>query len=401
MASVNKRKWTAPDGSKKEAWLVRYIHQGKRLGKTFTLKKDADAFVRKVEREIEDGTHVRRDDAATVEAIGREYLEHNAMRVRDGRITQSRLDNIGTAMRNHIVPTFGASILRDIEVSAVDRFYRTLTMDKGLTPIYARQQVKELNMLEQFAFKRGYTRSRPVQAALSDLRGLQPPRIRTLETDDAVAIMRAALKHQWKSNARVEARTACMVHLAACCGLRLGEILALKVEMVDLPGAMVRVRHSMTNRGTIKCPKTPSSVRDVPLPPHLHAMLADWIKVHLRPNPDGLMFTDRDGRQCRHPGVNQNWLRLLQDAGLYDEADPIHFHALRHFAGSWWIDNGMSVPDVSKNLGHSDPATTMRIYVHSLTTEDSRAAAVAAPAARLLAMVADEGCFNRLSLAHG
>ncbi|MCC4254138.1 site-specific integrase [Sphingobium naphthae] len=400
MASVAKRKWTSPDGSKKEAWLVRYVHQGRRRGKTFDLKKDADAFAKKVERELEDGTHVARDNEATVLAISRGYLEHNAMRVRDGRITQARLDNIASAMRNHIVPTFGATVLRDIEVAAVDRFYRDLTMTKGLTPIYARQQVKELNMLEQFAFKRGFTRSRPVQAALADLRGLQPPRIRTLETDDAVAIMRAALKHQFKSNPRVEARTACMVHLAACCGLRLGEILALKVQHVDLVEGVVRVRHSMTNRGTIKCPKTPSSVRDVPMPPHLLAMLADWIERHLKSNPDGLIFTDRDGRQCRHPGVNQNWLRLLRDANLYDENDPIHFHALRHFAGSWWIDNGMPVPDVAKNLGHSDPATTMRIYVHSLSTEESRAAAIAAPAAKLIALVADKACSNRLSLAH-
>lgn len=401
MASVAKRKWIAPDGTKKEAWLVRYVHEGSRKGKTFALKKDADAFARKVEREMEDGTHVASDKAATVEAISKDYLAYSAMRVRDGRITQSRLDNISTAMRIHVIPTFGAKVLRDLEVSAVDDFYRALTMDKGLTPIYARQQVKELNMLEQFAFKRGFTRSRPVQAALADLRGLQPPRIRTLETDDAVAIMRAVLKHQFKSNPRVEARTACMVHLAACCGLRLGEILALKVEMVDLPGAVVRVRHSITNRGLMKGPKTPASVRDVPMPPHLVAMLADWIGRHLRANPAGLMFTDRNGRRCTHPSVNQNWCRVLQDAGLYDPADPIHFHALRHFAGSWWIDNGMSVPDVSKNLGHSDPATTMRIYVHSLTTEDSRAAAIAAPAAKLLAMVGQSQCSNRLSLVHG
>lgn len=400
MASVAKRKWTSPDGSKKEAWLVRYVHQGRRRGKTFDLKKEADAFAKKVERELEDGTHVARDNEATVQAISREYLEHNAMRVRDGRITQSRLDNIEKAMRNHIVPTFGATILRDIEVAAVDRFYRDLTMVKKLTPIYARQQVKELNMLEQFALKRGFTRSRPVQAALADLRGLQPPRIRTLETEDAVSIMRAALQHQTKSNPRVEARTACMVHLAACCGLRLGEILALKVEMVDLATGVVRIRHSMTNRGVIKCPKTPSSVRDVPIPPHLHAMLGDWIARHLRTNPDGLMFTDRNGRRCSHPSVNQNWLRLLQDASLYDEADPIHFHALRHFAGSWWIDNGMPIPDVARNLGHSDPATTMRIYVHSLSTDDTRAAAIAAPAAKLIALVAENGCSNRLSLEH-
>lgn len=387
MASVNKRRWTH-NGVSKEAWTVWYLDPatGKRPSKTFELKKEADAFKRKVEREIEDGVHVSRSQAATVAQVADDYLRHNEMRVRDGRIMQARLDNIETALRNHILPAFGGLVLRDIEVADVDRFYRDLTVRKGLTPIYARAQVKEMNMLEQFATKRGHTRSRPVQAALADLKGLAPPRIRTLSTEDTARLLRLALLHHTKSNPRVEARTACMVHLAACCGLRLGEIVALKVEMIDLAAGVVRVRHSITNRGLLKGPKTPSSVRDVPLPAHLIAMLRDWIEQHLRPNASGFAFTDRDGRRCSHSSVNRNWIRLLQDAGLYDEADPIHFHALRHFAGSWWIENGMSIPDVSKNLGHSDPATTMRIYIHSLTDNASRVAAIEAPAARLVAL---------------
>lgn len=386
MASVSKRPHTKADGTNGDKWVVRYIDPatGKRPARSFDRKKDADVFCRKVEREIEDGTHVTDAATMTVAAVTKEYISHNAARVRDGRITAARLDNIQMAVRNHIVPTFGGIAIRDVTMVSVDAFYQRLTTEKALTPIYARQLVKEFNMVEQFAFKRGYTKARPIQAALSDLRGIAPARISTPSTEQAAAILRGVLGHKFKANPRTEARTACMVHLAACCGLRLGEIMALTRDNLDLAGGLVKVRHSITIRNVLKGPKTKAGLRDLPIPAHLRAMLTDWMARFYIENERGIVFTDRNGRNCRHPMIHHNWTRLLETLGMLDPADPLHFHSLRHFAGSWWIANGMSIPDVSRNLGHADPATTMRVYAHSLATGDDRAAAIEGPAALLM-----------------
>jgi integrase len=48
----------------------------------------------------------------------------------------------------------------------------------------------------------------------------------------------------------------------------------------------------------------------------------------------------------------------------------VRFHDLRHTAGTLALHQGMPLHTVSKMLGHSDPAMTLRRYAHVL--EDMR-----------------------------
>ena len=53
----------------------------------------------------------------------------------------------------------------------------------------------------------------------------------------------------------------------------------------------------------------------------------------------------------------------------------LRFHDLRHACASTLLANGQDVPTVAATLGHSSPATTMRIYAHALTSKKAEAAA--------------------------
>jgi integrase len=55
--------------------------------------------------------------------------------------------------------------------------------------------------------------------------------------------------------------------------------------------------------------------------------------------------------------------RLLAEAGLSAE---VRFQDLRHTTATLAIKQGIPVPTVSKMLGHSDPAMTLRRYAHVL-----------------------------------
>src|SRR6187402_2134995 len=96
MASVTKRQHTRADGSNGDKWVVRYLDPstGKRPCKTFDLKKDAEAFKRKVEREVEDGTHTTSAESKTVSAVMGEFLASYRGRVADGRVGPERLYNL-------------------------------------------------------------------------------------------------------------------------------------------------------------------------------------------------------------------------------------------------------------------------------------------------------------------
>ena len=49
----------------------------------------------------------------------------------------------------------------------------------------------------------------------------------------------------------------------------------------------------------------------------------------------------------------------LRAVGLL-HAEQLHFHALRHFAASWMIENGLPLPEVASLLGHSKFDTTLQ-----------------------------------------
>jgi integrase len=55
--------------------------------------------------------------------------------------------------------------------------------------------------------------------------------------------------------------------------------------------------------------------------------------------------------------------RLLAEAGL---PDKVRFHDLRHTAATLAIKQGIPISTVSKMLGHSNPAMTLRRYAHVL-----------------------------------
>jgi len=87
-----------------------------------------------------------------------------------------------------------------------------------------------------------------------------------------------------------------MVLAQASLGLRIGELLALRVEDVDFLRRTVRIEWQFTqgSNGERSEPKTPRSKRTVPLP----RVVADALAAHLAAYPaaeDGTIFTTGKG----------------------------------------------------------------------------------------------------------
>jgi integrase len=51
-------------------------------------------------------------------------------------------------------------------------------------------------------------------------------------------------------------------------------------------------------------------------------------------------------------------------------------HQLRHYYASVMLAGGVSIKELAEYLGHSDPAYTLRVYVHMLPSSHDRARAV-------------------------
>jgi integrase len=76
-----------------------------------------------------------------------------------------------------------------------------------------------------------------------------------------------------------------------------------------------------------------------------------------------------DGSAC-HPDFHSKAFRVFREK---NNLPPLTFHQLRHTNASLLIAQDVDIATVGKRLGHSTPATTMKIYAHALRRPDREA----------------------------
>jgi integrase len=162
------------------------------------------------------------------------------------------------------------------------------------------------------------------------------------------------------------------VETALFTGLRISELLGLTWADVDLAAGLIRIRSQLSRAHRDEPaqrvpPKTPASVREIPLLPQL----ADRLIAHRRETPfaaatDWVFATSR-GTPYGVRNVARRVLgRAADDAGLNDGGGPpLRFHDLRHtFASHLIVDLGLDVAQVSRILGHARITITLDVYTH-------------------------------------
>lgn len=167
-------------------------------------------------------------------------------------------------------------------------------------------------------------------------------------------------------------RDEALIALALRTGMRQGELAALRWEDLDLSEeGVVTVRRSADTRTQTRVSTTKTGeerrigigARTVAtLKAHRQRQLEERMAASSWED-SGLVFPNTKGKVRRRDSVMPSLRRLLAEAGLPAE---VRYHDLRHTAATLAIKQGIPIPTVSKMLGHSDPAMTLRRYAHVL-----------------------------------
>jgi integrase len=176
--------------------------------------------------------------------------------------------------------------------------------------------------------------------------------------------------------AAVGTRDEALLTLAFRTGMRQGELAALRWEDFDLTDKpFITVRRSADTRTKTRVSTTKTGKeRKIRIGPRT----VDVLKAHRAKQLEermaaaswadsGLVFPNTKGKIRRRDSVMCSLRRFLGEAGL---PTKIRFHDLRHIAGTLALRQGVPLHTISRMLGHSDPAMTLRRYAHVL--EDMR-----------------------------
>lgn len=155
-------------------------------------------------------------------------------------------------------------------------------------------------------------------------------------------------------------------------GLRLGELLALRWEDVDLAGGVIRVERAWDPRHGFVAPKSDSSKRAVPIVGELRDVL---IEHKLRTGVgDGLIWRRpaKDGEDV--PLLANTIYARARKAWDAAKLAPIGVHECRHTFASFMIAAGVNIKAISTFMGHADIKITIDRYGHLLPGAEAEAA---------------------------
>lgn len=149
-------------------------------------------------------------------------------------------------------------------------------------------------------------------------------------------------------------------------GLRIGELLALTWEDVDLKSGLIAVNKACHDKieknGTariVELPKTPSSKRIIPVPKQLLPVLRQLKKT----GKCETVISSPEGKPIAIRSYQRSFSLFLKKLGIAHKG----FHSLRHTFATRALECGMDVKTLSEILGHKNAAITLNRYVHSLT----------------------------------
>ena len=250
-------------------------------------------------------------------------------------------------MDRHVLPYFGTWRLCDITKRDVQEFVGE-KFQQGLSWQTVRNLWIVASAILEAAVQYGYLTENPA-------RGVKfPPRApgRGPEVLQAEAFA-ALLGH-------LPEPVATMVMLMVLTGLRIGELLALRWQTIDVATGTLHVRESVFE-GQFQTPKSEKGTRTIPLGPLACALLTKHRQRSIQWQPDALVFVNAKGRPYRESNLLQ---RVIQPAARAAGIDRITWHQLRHVHSSLLHDLGVPVKIVQQQLGHASVATTLNIYTH-------------------------------------
>jgi integrase len=309
---------------------------------------------------IRAGTYLEPDKTTLAQFIER-WLEHTKANVAPR--THERYAEIA---RKNIAPLIGAVTLSKLKPAQISEAYaKALSHGRrdgkgGLSPQSVVHMHRVLKQALKQAVRWEMLHRNPADAI--DAPKVERTQTKALDVPQAVELIEAVRGQ----------RVFLPVVLAMMCGLRRGEIAALRWRHVSLDKASLSVMQSaeQTRDGVrYKEPKG-GRTRNIALSGIVVAELPAWryeqaqelLRLGVRLTDNTLICTTAAGN-----GIQPNSLTHEFQKGIAGTALPrIRFHDLRHSHATHMLASGVHVKVASERLGHSKIGITLDLYSHVL-----------------------------------
>ena len=260
----------------------------------------------------------------------REFVEGEWKEAHFERYKPSTKKGVRSLLAGRVLPAFGSKRLDRITPARLRRWFDAFSRT---APGNANHALDLLRQIMNFAVACGHVEKNPAQG----IRPNRRPRLTRFLSRQEIGRLHRVLDGQTRKGGREQAD---IIRLLLLTGCRKGEI--------------VHLRWSEVHRDALVLADSKTGARKVPLNSQARSIL----EQQPRDASPFVFPSPLDPSRPRHPNLTL-WYRVRRQANIED----VRLHDLRHTFASHAVMRGVSVPVVSRLLGHSNVRMTLR-YAH-------------------------------------
>lgn len=356
---------------KLNCWIFQYVFNGVR--KTLKQKKnekvkDFKARVTKIKNDINTNSYIEQSSLSLYQVLF-DYIETKHL----SGITQDRTykrdkDNLKLlekCCKNFIHKPLQKVNSKDI-TSSLPNFIKLENINPKtneiVSKIYSQNIIDKLYMFLNKGFKIAIS-ERIIQYNIMENETIKKPKSKkettkvealTIEQEKKLINILKNINHKYKN----------IILLLLFTGLRVGELLALSRDSINLKNNTISIERTLTRDKNDKVilgekTKTISGKRIIYINNNANIVLKDALKNNIT-NIYNLIFFNYESNTFITPSEINSYLQRLNESN--NICEHLHTHMLRHTYATRCIEAGMSAKVLQKNLGHKKIQTTLDTY---------------------------------------
>lgn len=240
-----------------------------------------------------------------------------------------------------LINAFPSSDISELTKKQIEEFINFQVTHKNISRAYQKQMVGALNLFYNDLLRKNYD----LFYLYPDRREYKIPEI--LSKDEVKLLIDSIINIKHKA----------IISSLYSAGLRLEEVLNLKLEDIDSQNMLIKIHSGKGNKD-----------RNVVLSKKLLSILRDYYKLY---KPKDFLFEGQSGGKYSSASVQSIMKQALKNAGISRRATP---HTLRHSYASHLLESGTDIRVIQKILGHNSIKTTQiytQITAHNIKSVKS------------------------------